>query len=272
MSELMSVMNDGYEIPSMGYGTWRVSDVEAEALVIQAIEVGYRHIDTATIYENEVGVGKGLKSCGLDRDDIFVTTKTWTDDLHDPEAALATSLMKLNLDYVDLYLIHWPAPGLGLYQKAWDTLITLRNKGLTKSIGVSNFNPDHLQAIAGSGVVPAINQVELHPGFPNTAVAQANTDQGTLTESYAPLGRGHYLDDPALNEIAVRLEATPAQVVLAWHLANGFIPLPKSANPVRIKENLDAEKLELSCGDLVAIDALATGTKICAEPQDFNGF
>jgi 2,5-diketo-D-gluconate reductase A len=272
MSELLSVMNDGYEIPAIGYGTWKVADSEAESLVLEALSAGYRHIDTATIYENEVGVGQGIKKSGLDREEIFVTTKLWTDDMGDPESALSTSLKKLGLDYVDLYLIHWPAPALGLYQQAWDGLISLRDKGMAKSIGVSNFNPDHLQAIAASGVVPAGNQVELHPGFPNTAVAQANTDQGTLTESYAPLGRGHYLNDPALTEIAVRLEATPAQVLLAWHLANGYIPLPKSSTPTRIEENLKSENLELSCGDLVAIDALATGTKICAEPQDFNGF
>jgi 2,5-diketo-D-gluconate reductase A len=264
-------MNDGYEIPSIGYGTWMVPDAESEALVREALEAGYRHIDTAMIYENEVGVGKGIARSGLPREEIFVTTKLWITDMNDPQGALTTSLRKLQLDYVDLYLIHWPAPKVNLYAKAWDALIELREKGLVRSIGVSNFNPEHLDALKGSGVTPCINQVEAHPSFPNTEVITANTAQGILTECYCPLGRGKYLTSPVLSGIASHLDATEAQVVLAWHLSKGYIPLPKSATPARIKENLDVQKIELADEDIAAIDSLATGRKICADPADFNG-
>lgn len=271
MTNLLSVMNDGYEIPSVGYGTWRVSDAESEALVIEALNLGYRHIDTAMIYENETGVGNGIANSGVDRDEIFVTTKLWTTDQADPEAALATSLRKLRLDHVDLYLIHWPAPALDLYPKAWETLIKLREKGMTTSIGVSNFTPEHLDAIKASGVVPAVNQIEVHPNFPNTRSTEANEAQDILTECYCPLGRGHYFSDPILAEISETHGASPAQVVLAWHLAKGYVPLPKSSTPSRIKENLDAQDIELSQEDVTAIDLITRGNKICADPALFNG-
>ena len=265
------VMNDGHEIPAMGYGTWRVRDGESEALVIEALAVGYRHIDTAAIYENEVGVGKGIARAGIDREEIFVTTKLWSSDHDNPEGALAISLKKLRLEYVDLYLIHWPVPARNLFPRVWDTFIKLRDKGMATSIGVSNFNPDHLDALASSGVVPAVNQVEVHPEFANQEVVRANAERGLLTECYSPLGRGHYLTDPTLAEIASHLGATSAQVVLAWHLAKGFLPLPKTVTPARMQENFEAQKLSLSQDDIAAIDSLHQGPKICGDPLTFDG-
>ena len=264
-------LNDGHQIPAIGYGTWRVRDEESEALVIEALALGYRHIDTAMIYKNEDGVGKGIANSGINREDIFVTTKLWITDQADPEAALATSLRKLKLDYVDLYLIHWPAPSLNIYPSSWDGLIRLRDKGLAKSIGVSNFNPNHLEALKPSGVVPAVNQIEIHPSHQNTGVAEVNTAMGIRTECYCPLGRGHYFDDPTLTEIAATLGATPAQIILAWHMSKGYIPLPKTVTPSRLKENLQAVDLHLPPDAQSAIDQIPQAPKICGDPDDFAG-
>jgi len=265
-------MNDGHKIPALGYGTWRVSNQDAETFVIKALEVGYRHIDTAMIYENEVGVGRAIAQSGIDREEIFVTTKLWPADQGNPEAGLATSLKKLGLDYVDLYLIHWPAPAYNLYVKAWDGLIALRDKGLATSIGVSNFHPEYLQALAPTGVVPAVNQVELHPAYANTRASEANAALGILTECYSPLGKGRDLDDSSIRSIATRQGATPAQVVLAWHLAKGYIPLPKSVTESRIHENFESEAVVLSADDVAAIDAVPQLPKLSGEPATFTGF
>ncbi|MCL2783937.1 MAG: aldo/keto reductase [Propionibacteriaceae bacterium] len=264
-------MNDGREIPALGYGTWRVTNEQSEACVIDALSVGYRHIDTARIYENEVGVGSGIAHSGIDREEIFLTTKLWTDGQEDPETALAQSLKRLKLDYVDLYLIHWPVPARNLYPRVWEKLIQLREKGMTLSIGVSNFHPEYLDALKSSGVVPAVNQVELHPGFANRAVADYNTEAGILTECYCPLGRGQYLSDSLLTDIASRLGATTAQVILAWHLAKGYVPLPKSGTPARIQENFEAQQLTLTEEDVAEIDGISQSPKICADPANFTG-
>ncbi|MDR0784187.1 MAG: aldo/keto reductase [Propionibacteriaceae bacterium] len=264
-------MNDGLTIPALGYGTWRVTDEEACALVTQAFTAGYRHIDTARLYYNEDGVGQAIAQSGLDRSEIFITTKLWHNHHQDPEPALEASLKRLGLDWVDLYLIHWPVPALGLYPQAWEGLIKLRERGLTRSIGVSNFLVEHLEAIAPSGVVPAINQVELHPTFANREVADANAERGILTQCYRPLGNGDDLTNPTVREIASRLEATAAQVVIAWHLAKGYVAIPKSVTPARIKENLAAKDLSLTAADIAAIDALDCNNRQAFHPAEFAG-
>ena len=264
-------MNDGRSIPALGYGTWRVVDGEAASLVADAIAAGYRHIDTAALYDNEVGVGKGIAQAGLDRDELFVTTKLWHNEHKDPAAGLATSLRKLGLDWVDLYLIHWPVPSLNLFVRAWEGLIELREQGLARSIGVSNFLPEHLDALVGTGVVPCINQVEVHPSFTNLVVVEGNTQRGVRTESYRPLGGGRDLADPVLTGIASELGATPSQVVLAWHLAKGYVAIPKSADPVRRRENLAAQNIQLSLAEVAAIDALDRDNRQCADPAEFAG-
>ena len=262
----MGMMNDGREIPSLGYGTWLVSDEGAESLVADAIAAGYRHVDTASMYGNETGVGKGIRASGIDRTQVFVTTKLWNSDQSDPEAALTSSLDRLGLDYVDLYLIHWPVPRQHLYVRAWETLIKLRERGLAASIGVSNFSPEHLDALQPSGVVPAVNQSEVHPSFANRQIAETNAERGIVTECYSPLGRAGDLAEPVLTRIAARLGATPAQVVLAWHLAKGFVAIPKSASPARIRENFQAQNLDLTVDDIAAIDSLDRGNRIGSDP------
>jgi len=261
-----SVMNDGHTIPSLGYGTWLVNDSQGESLVADAISMGYRGVDTASMYGNETGVGKGIRASGIDRTEIFITTKMWTTEQSDPETALKNSLSRLGLDYVDLYLIHWPSPKQNLYVQAWDRLIKLRDKELAMSIGVSNFAPEHLDALKPSGVRPAVNQIEVHPTFPNRSFVEANAQRGILTECYSPLGRAGDLAEPALIDIAERRGTTPAQVVLAWHLAKGYVAIPKSASPIRMRENLAAQTIHLTDGDIAAIDSLDCGNHIGSDP------
>lgn len=265
-------MNDGHSIPTMGYGTWKVSDHAAEDLVATAIEAGYRHIDTAAIYDNETGVGKGITASGVERSQLFITTKLKNADQADPASALKISLQKLGLDYVDLYLIHWPVPSKNLYPDAWRTLIELRNQGLTRSIGVSNFLEPYLDALESSEVLPAVNQIEYHPSNSGSPTVAANTRRGILTECYTPLGRGHDLEEPVLGVIADRLGATPSQVVLAWELAKNFIVIPKSATPARIRENFAAQDLSLTATDMAAIDALNRGNRLAANPAEYVGY
>jgi 2,5-diketo-D-gluconate reductase A len=260
-------LNDGRSIPQLGFGTWKITDEDSAPLVKKAIETGYRHIDTAAIYGNEAGVGLGLRQSGVDREELFVTTKLWNDDHGDPAAALRTSLDKLGLEYVDLYLIHWPVPEQNLYASAWKTLVTLREQGLAKSIGVSNFYAETLDDLQDSGVVPAVNQVEIHPTFANRATIEANTARGIVTESWSPLGRAVDLDIPILELIAARVGASVAQVILAWHLAKNFVVIPKTVSPARMRENLETLDLVLTDSDLAAIDALDRGNRTGSDPR-----
>ena len=270
MTTLM--MNDHRTIPALGYGTWQVSDSDAPAMVALAIATGYRHIDTATVYENETGIGRAIAESGLDRSELFVTTKLWTTDQARPQDALGRSLDKLGLDHVDLYLIHWPAPAQNRYVHAWETMIDLREQGLATSIGVSNFLPVHLDALTPTGVVPSVNQIELHPSFNNQASAAANAARGILTECYVPLGRTQDLSIPVIQTIATELAVTPAQLVIAWHLAKGHIVIPKTSTPARVQENYDALRLTLRPDHITALDNLDTGNRICGDPAEFNGF
>lgn len=264
-------LNDGRRIPQVGLGVFKAEDDAAAAAVRTAIETGYRHVDTAAIYGNEAGVGKGVRDSGIARDEIFITTKVWN-DAQGFEATLKAaeeSLSRLKLDYVDLYLIHWPAPSRDLYVDTWRALIRLREEGKVKSIGVSNFTAEHLdRIIAETGIAPVLNQIELHPRFQQRALAKADAERGVLTESWSPLGRGAMLDDATIGEIAGRLGRTPAQVILRWHVQNGFVVIPKSVTASRIAENFDLFSFELTQEDMARIAGLDdSGGRIGPDPM-----
>lgn len=256
-------LNDGKKIPQLGFGVYKTPNDEVEAAIECAFEAGYRHIDTAKLYDNEEGVGRAVRNSGLERSSVFVTTKVWNDD-HGREKtrrACEESLERLGLDYVDLYLIHWPMPMNGLAVDTWEELIKLREEGLVTSIGVANFPAQRIDELTeATGVVPVLNQIELNPYFAQNDLREANRERGVLSQAWAPLHRGKGLfDDPIIREIAERLEATPAQVVLAWHLALGTIAIPKSVTPSRIRENFGALNVRLTPEDLAAIAALDRG-------------
>lgn len=256
-------LNDGKKIPQLGFGVYKTPNDEVEAAIECAFEAGYRHIDTAKLYGNEEGVGRAVRNSGLERSSVFVTTKVWNDD-HGREKtrrAFEESLERLGLDYVDLYLIHWPMPMNGLAVDTWEELIRLREEGLATSIGVANFPAQRIDELTeATGVVPVLNQIELNPYFAQNNLREANRERGILSQAWAPLHRGKGLfDEPIIREIAERLEATPAQVVLTWHLALGTIAIPKSVTPSRIRENFDALNVRLTPEDLAAIAALDRG-------------
>lgn len=267
-------LHDGTPMPQLGFGVFQVPDDGAQAALATALESGYRSIDTATIYGNEAGVGRAIAESGLARDELFVTTKLWLTDLaHDAvRPALEASLERLGLDAVDLYLIHWPAPATDGYLRAWEGMEEVRALGLTRSAGVSNFLPEHLDRVAElGGTLPTVNQIELHPALQSRELVSANTARAIATEAWSPLGQGAALTDPAIVAIAQAHGATPAQVVLRWHLQQGRIVIPKSVTPSRIAENLDVFGFELSREQLNAIDALDKGERIGPDPAEFNG-
>jgi 2,5-diketo-D-gluconate reductase A len=235
------LLNDGVAIPAMGFGVFRVPNEEAGAAVADAIQLGYRAIDTAAYYKNEVGTGEGIRSGQVRREQLHVTTKVWHLDLGYTRtvASVEESLRRLNLDYLDLVLIHWPAPDRGLYLESWEALIDVRSSGLTKSIGVSNFNPTELTRIVeATGVRPAVNQVELHLRLPQESVRTANHQADALTQAWSPLGHGELLKHPAVRRVAYRLSYTPAQVLLRWCLDTGAMPITESLSPDRMRSNL----------------------------------
>lgn len=266
-------LNDGNSIPQLGLGVWQLTDEEATAAVSDALETGYRHIDTAAIYRNETGVGRAIAASALPRDEIFVTTKLWNKaqgrDL--ARSGLERSLEKLGLDHVDLYLIHWPCPAQDKYVETWEQLIDFRSEGLARSIGVCNFLPGHLDAIVDeTGITPAIDQIELHPTFQPDDLINHCADLGVAVESWSPLGQAADLADPVITGIAERLGATPAQVVIRWHLDRGFIVIPRSKNPERIASNFGALDVQLSSEDRAAIDALNASNRLGPDPATFN--
>ena len=266
-------LNDGNSIPQLGLGVWQLTDEEATAAVSDALETGYRHIDTAAIYRNETGVGRAIAASALPRDEIFVTTKLWNKaqgrDL--ARSGLERSLEKLGLDHVDLYLIHWPCPAQDKYVETWEQLIDFRSEGLARSIGVCNFLPGHLDAIVDeTGITPAIDQIELHPAFQADDLINHCADLGVAVESWSPLGQAADLADPVITGIAGRLGATPAQVVIRWHLDRGFIVIPRSKNPERIASNFGALDVRLSSEDRAAIDALNASNRLGPDPATFN--
>ncbi|PRD41824.1 2,5-diketo-D-gluconic acid reductase [Phyllobacterium phragmitis] len=252
-------LNDGNEIPQLGYGVWQIGNDEAVAAVGQALETGYRHIDTATFYGNEEGVGKALKASGVARGDIYLTTKLWNADqgYDSTFRAFDASLKRLGTDYVDLYLIHWPVPGQDRFLDTWRAFIKLKEDGRAKSIGVSNFRIADLQRlIAETGVTPVINQIELHPQFQQDELRVFHEKKGIATEAWSPLGQGKILENADLKQIAAKHGKTVAQTILRWHLDIGNIIIPKSVTPSRIQENFDVFGFKLSSGDHDAISAL----------------
>lgn len=253
-------LSSGAQMPQLGLGVWRVDDATVERAVKEALKVGYRSIDTAQMYRNEAGVGRGLAASGVDRGDVFVTTKLDNKEhgLAESQRALAGSLSQLGVDYVDLFLIHWPLPVTNKFVETWNGLIAARNAGLTRSIGVSNFTTEYLtRLIDETGEAPVINQIELHPYFQQRELRDFHAARGIATEAWSPLGQGgELLADPVLARIAEAHDATPAQVVIAWHLAIGNVVIPKSVTPSRIAENFAAATVELTDGELADIAAL----------------
>ena len=265
--------NDGNSIPQLGYGVWQIEDNGAADAVGTALEAGYRHIDTASIYGNEVGVGRGIAASSVPREDIFLTTKLWNSDqgFEKAIAALDASLERLGTDYVDLYLIHWAMPQQGTYLESWRALIELKKQGKVRSIGVSNFPQAQLrEIIADTSVTPAIHQIELHPYFSQEELRQVHEELGIVTEAWSPLGQGgEILKDPVIVEIAGKHGVSPAQVVLAWHLAKGIVAIPKSVTPARIAENFAAANVTLDAADIAAIDGLTRADgRIGPDPQN----
>jgi 2,5-diketo-D-gluconate reductase A len=250
-------LNDGNVIPQLGFGVWQVPNEEAARVVGTAISTGYRSIDTAAIYGNEIGVGKAIAASPVQRSQLFITTKLWNDQHTNAGSALNESLSRLGLDHVDLYLIHWPKPRQNAYLEAWKTLVKLKEEGLAKSVGVSNFTVSHLKRIIdATGVAPSVNQVELHPRFQQKELAAYHMEHGITTESWSPLGQGTLLENPTLKALAQKHGRTPAQVVIRWHLDRGYIVIPKSATPSRIRENFDVFDFSLDADDQAKIAAL----------------
>ncbi|MBC9729869.1 aldo/keto reductase [Streptomyces sp. TRM68367] len=250
-------LNDGTAIPGIGLGTWPLDDADAEQAVRGALDLGYRLVDTATNYRNETGVGRAVARSGIPREEIVVTTKL-PGRHHGYEETLASfeeSRRRLGLEYVDLYLIHWPLPRVGKYADSWKAMIKLREEGLVRSIGVSNFTPVHIERLEKeTGVLPCVNQIELHPLLPQEDLRSFHAARGIVTESWSPLGRGtDLLDDPGIVRVAEVHGVTPGQVVLRWHVQLGALPIPKSANPERQRTNLDVFGFELDDDQMRAV-------------------
>ncbi|CDH31277.1 2,5-didehydrogluconate reductase DkgA [Xenorhabdus bovienii] len=265
---------DGNLMPQLGLGVWQTSNEQVVKAIHTALEVGYRSIDTAAIYHNESGVGKALKEIDIPREEIFVTTKLWNDRHQDAKAALEESLDKLQLDYIDLYLLHWPVPHQDQYVEAWKQLIELKESGLARSIGVCNFHIEHLQKLMSeTSVVPAINQIELHPLMQQRQLHSWNATHHITTESWSPLSHGGkgVFDNPLVQHLATKYEKTPAQIVIRWHLDCGMIAIPKSVTPSRIKENFGVFDFRLEKEDLTAMAELDIGKRIGPNPDTYTG-
>lgn len=267
-------LNNGVDMPQLGYGVWQVPDDEAETAVATALEAGYRSIDTAAVYGNEEGTGKAIAASGIAREDLFVTTKLWNSDQgYDTTLrAFDTSMAKLGLDYLDLYLIHWPLPSRDRYLDTYRAFEKLHADGRIRAIGVSNFLPGHLERLIGeTSVVPALNQIELHPHLQQHECREYHARQGIATEAWSPLGQGKgLLEVPAIVAIAQKHDRTPAQVVLRWHLQLGNVVIPKSVTPSRIRENIAVFDFSLDDEDLAAIRALNEDRRLGPDPAAFD--
>ena len=266
----------GIAIPQLGFGVWQVGDRDAERAVGLAVDAGYRSIDTAAAYRNEPGVGRAIAAAadrGIARDELFITSKVWNNrhGYDEARAAFDDSSNKLGVDVVDLYLIHWPAPRQGKFVDTWKALVSLRAEGRVRAIGVSNFLPEHITRLVDeTGVLPAINQIELHPYLQQRAARRFHQELGIVTEAFSPLGSGQgLLGDPVVRDVARRAGVTPAQAVLAWGLAQGTVVIPKSVTPARIEENLRATGVTLSADDLAAIDGLDRGERYAPDPLTY---
>ncbi len=250
-------LNDGNVIPQLGFGVWQVPSSDTAEVAGTAISTGYRSIDTAAIYGNELGVGTAIAANSLRRTELFITTKLWNDRHTTAHRAFDESLKRLKLDYLDLYLIHWPKPRQNAYIEAWKALVKLKEEEKAKSIGVSNFTVSHLKRIVdATGVVPSVNQIELHPGFQQKELTAYHAEHGIITESWSPLGQGTLLENASLKALGQKHGKTPAQVIVRWHLDRGYIVIPKSVTPSRIRENFDVFDFSLDADDLAKIAAL----------------
>ena len=266
-------LNNGVRIPQLGFGVFQVPDTETGAAVTAALEAGYRSIDTAAIYGNEEGTGKGLAASGVARKDLFVTTKLWNADqgYDSTLRAFEASLAKLGLEYVDLYLVHWPTPARDLYRESWQAIEKLVAEGLIRAAGVSNFQPAHLRRLLdGSSLVPAVNQIELHPGLQQDELRALHAELGIVTEAWSPLAQGTVLTDPAITEIAEHHGKSPAQVVLRWHLQLGNVVIPKSVTPARIRANIDVFDFGLDDEEMASIAGLDRGLRTGPDPDTLN--
>lgn len=266
-------LNDGNSIPQVGLGVWQTPAEETERAVTAALQAGYRHIDTAAAYRNEAETGRGLVNSGVPREDVFLVTKLWNSDQgYDATlAAFDASLDRLGVDYLDLYLIHWPVPANNDYVDTFKAFAHLHDQGRVRSIGVSNFEPEHLTVLIDStGIVPAVNQIELHPLLPQHELREVHARLGIATEAWSPLGQGSLLTDPVISGIAERHGKTPAQVLIRWHIHLGNIVIPKSVNPERIVSNFDVFDFDLDETDMAAIATLETNTRLGPDPRTFN--
>ena len=259
MNQPRIAFHDGNTIPQVGLGVWQTPDDVAVEVVRTALGAGYRHVDTAAVYENERGVGEGLRSSDVPRDEVFITTKLWNADqgYDSTLRAYDESLKRLGLETIDLYLIHWPAPHRDLYLDTWRAFVRLKEEGRVRSIGVSNFEVEHLDRIIGeTGIVPVLNQIELHPRFQQKALREAHKKRGIVTQAWSPLGQGTLLQDPVIATIAEKHHRSPAQIIIRWHIENGLIVIPKSVTPSRIVENFDVFGFHLDAEDLDRIAEL----------------
>lgn len=267
------VLNDGHVIPQLGFGVFQVPEAEVTGVVAEALRVGYRSIDTAAVYGNEKGVGRALRESGIPRDEVFVTTKLWNAEqgYDSTLRAFDASLADLGLDYLDLYLIHWPVPAAGRFVDTYRAFQRLRDQGRIRSLGVSNFRVDDLELLTSQvGEIPTVNQIELHPTLTQQRLRDYDTAHAIATEAWSPLGQGAALADATVVAIAGELDRTPAQVVIRWHLQLGNIVIPKSVTPARIAENFDVFGFELSADQVEAISRLDSGTRIGPDPAVFS--
>lgn len=266
-------LNDGNSIPSVGFGVYKISPEDTERAVTTALAAGYRHIDTAALYGNEREVGRAVAESGLPRDQVYVVTKVWNSDqgYDSTLTAFEASMDRLGLDVLDLYLIHWPLPARGKFVETFRALAHLRDQGRIRSVGVSNFAAEHLQMLVdGTGVVPVVNQVELHPRLPQTELREVHARLGIATEAWAPLGRGSLLAHPTVTEVAQHCGKTPAQVLIRWHLQLGNIVIPKSVHPERIVGNFDVFDFELGAAQMTEISSLDDGARLGPDPRTFD--
>jgi 2,5-diketo-D-gluconate reductase A len=265
-------LRDGVEIPQLGFGVFQIPPDETIEVVTRAFQAGYRHIDTAAAYQNEAEVGQAYKASGLDRDEVFITTKCFNNDhgYEQAKKAFRTSLDRLELDFLDLYLIHWPVPAQDRYVDTWKAFVDLQSDGLVRSIGVSNFQPNHLRRLVHeTGVTPSVNQVELHPRFQQAGLRREQEELGIVTEAWSPLAQGAVLDDPVIERLAEAHDKTPGQIVIRWHLQLGNVVIPKSVTPERIEENFDVFGFHLSNDEMAEIEQLDAGDRIGPDPDEF---